>query len=118
MPAARVERQHVSPGRNLLVEDYLREVCRVADDPSLRHALVAIVRPLLKPHALSAGHIEDKSGFVHSNGNVRHCFIYRELRTGLGTVSAKALLAKAMNAAVAKRTPGPKRSQIQPPSKA
>ena len=37
---------------------------------------------------------------------------------GLGTVSAKALFARAMHAAVAKRTPGPKRSQTQPPSSA
>ena len=44
--------------------------------------------------------------------------VYSVSRTGFGTVSAKALLARAMNAAVAKRTPGPKRSQIQPPSSA
>ena len=47
-----------------------------------------------------------------------HALSIGELRAGLGTVSAKALLARAMNAAVAKRMPGPKRSQIQPPSNA
>ena len=52
MPAARIDGKHVHARCDRFVEDDFREVGRVADDPSLRHALVAVVRPLLKPHAL------------------------------------------------------------------
>ena len=52
MPAARIDGQHVHTRRNRLIEDDFREICRVAGDPSLRHTLVTVVCPPLKPHAL------------------------------------------------------------------
>ena len=80
-----------------------------ADNFGIRHADNTVLDPAARPASPTL-----EITFHWS----LHALSIEELRAGLGTVSAKALLAKAMNAAVAKRTPGPKRSQIQPPSNA